>query len=46
MFCQWFQEQLRNGRLAEEGSPAELLQKTDGIFAEYARAHQAVLKES
>ena len=36
---------LQNGKLAEEGTPAELLQKTDGIFAEYARAHQAVLQD-
>lgn len=29
----------QEGRLVEEGSPAELHQR-DGVFAEYARAHQ------
>lgn len=36
---------VKDGELAEEGSPSALL-KTDGIFAEYARAHQAVLQDS
>lgn len=36
---------LQEGRVVEEGSPAEL-QAKDGIFAEYARAHQAVLDGS
>ena len=36
---------IQNGRLAEEGSPSDLLQRENGIFAEYARAHQAVLQD-
>ncbi|CAK9009226.1 unnamed protein product [Durusdinium trenchii] len=35
---------LQEGRLVEEGSPAELHQR-DGVFAEYARAHQAFLQD-
>lgn len=36
---------LQEGQLVEEGSPAELAAQ-DGVFAEYARAHQAVLDGS
>ena len=36
---------LQEGQLVEEGSLAELAAQ-DGVFAEYARAHQAVLDGS
>eukprot|EP00931_Biecheleriopsis_adriatica_P006578 TRINITY_DN107966_c0_g1_i1.p1 TRINITY_DN107966_c0_g1~~TRINITY_DN107966_c0_g1_i1.p1 ORF type:complete len:918 (+),score=213.05 TRINITY_DN107966_c0_g1_i1:33-2786(+) len=37
---------LREGQVAEQGTPAELRERADGIYAEFARAHNACLQGS